>query len=280
MRDQLQHRLTALADDMGSAVRVAPVDQVRARGDRRRSRFLASQAAAMGVLVVLGLVAAGLAGGPSTAEVAAGPQIPDALRLPREGAQGWQRNDDPRVASAFPGCGTVDPTGRGRTDARTATGPGSAREVAGVPARVTMQLFLYDTDQDAAAAFAALRRSVDQCNWTMRLEGSDAVTGDELWASHYTGTDDSNGGAQGEYLAGFRSGNAIFLTLAAFGGGGWSSYISALRDDVFLDIGEQLCTHMRICGVWSPGRGSAGPSVPPYSGPEALPSGAGASPAN
>src|SRR5258705_6692084 len=122
MHDQLQHRLTALADDAEGAVRIAPVSRGRTRGDRRRIRFMASQATAVGVLVALGVVAvsvAGGAGGPSTADVAAAQQIPDTLRLPREGDPGWQRSDDKDVVSAFTGCRADDPTRHGRTDART-----------------------------------------------------------------------------------------------------------------------------------------------------------------
>jgi hypothetical protein len=106
---------------------------------------------------------------------------------------------------------------------------------------------------------------VGQCGWVDTLPPPAELRGDELAAKHDTGPALQAGSGPADHVHGFRSGNAVFLVFAQVGGDGNSVYAGGQQGSTFMEVGAQLCTHLRICGTWSPGRGSAGPSASPSS---------------
>lgn len=163
---ELNERLAALAQDVGQAVALSPAAQVRRRGDRRRTQVLALAAVAAGVATA-GTGVAVATGGGGGLPVGSGPvtTIPAALAMPHEGDPGWQRDDDPQVASILENCDGPDVTLPGRTDARTLTGRGNPVEEEHSPTTITNQLFFYRTEQDAQKVMEDLTQVLPRCSW-------------------------------------------------------------------------------------------------------------------
>jgi hypothetical protein len=261
--DDLTQRLAAAATDVSHAVRIGSPSAVRTRGDRRRVRTAATSAAAVGALTTLGVVGAGSLGPPTAGQGGGKPgvitHIPAALRMPHEGSAGWQRNDNPEIASAFARCnGFIDPTLRARTDARTMTGPGRPGEEEHSPTRLTEQLFLYQNEAVARSVIAELRAAVTQCGWI------DPGMGQQLSG---TKVDSQYPNLHMRRVEGIQQGNTVFLIHAVIGGAGMTS---SGGDDLWA-MAEELCRTMRACNpAASPGApmspqpsGSPGKPLPP-----------------
>jgi hypothetical protein len=281
MHDHLTERFTALDADVSRNVRIAASARVRARGDRRRIGMATTSAVAVGAVAALGtagvnmVAAGGRAPGDSVGSSTARLKIPANLKLPHEGETGWRGDDNAGIRAVFTGCAAGDPTLTGRADARTATGPGRAAEESHSPTRVTEQLFLFDSDQSAGSALAALVAGVRTCGWI------DPAMGQPLSGTHLTGQSPN---AELTRIGGIQAGNAVFLIVSTTRG----SLMSSVGGDERSLMAARLCTVLNLCqpgprggasaspgpfGMFaspqptgSPGSGgSAGPSGPPVS---------------
>jgi hypothetical protein len=171
-----------------------------------------------------------------------GPTIPAGLKMLHEGAAGWQRSDNPLIASAFNPCGGPDDTLAGRSDARTLTGRGRPVEEEHSPTAVSQQLFLYVEASVAATAFDAVVAEAASCGWLKDFYPDDA---DHLARLRIRApADDQNPyGVIRDALV-VRDGNALFVMTADTGGALMSSSV----DDQAVDRAiAPLCAADLVC---------------------------------
>jgi hypothetical protein len=156
-----------------------------------------------------------------------GPTIPAGLKMLHEGEAGWQRSDNPLIASAFNPCGGPDDTLAGRSDARTLTGHGNPVEEEHSPTTVSQQLFLYVEASVAATAFDAIVADATSCGWLNVAPDFYPDDADHLASlSIRAPADDQNpyGVSRGAFVV--RDGNALFVMTADTGGALMSSSLS------------------------------------------------------
>jgi hypothetical protein len=259
MDEYLTNHLAVLEADVIRTVRLAPVEAVRAHGDRRR-RWWATRAFAA---VVALLAAIGLGAGGVAVTVGSRPDplvaFPAGLVMPHEGEPGWHRDDSPTVKVAFNPCEEPDVSLTDRVDARTMTGVAFPDDPH--PVHLVQQLFLY---RDGAAATAAMtklqvwatREAEAGCGWTGGVyQGSLDLGQEVLWSGAQL--DD---GWHDALVA--RHGNTIFV-LTATGEQGVTPYNEDLAAAV--TVQERLCAHMGICRAanGTPGPDSFGATPAP-----------------
>jgi hypothetical protein len=241
MGEYLTGRLTALEADVIQTVRLAPVEHVRAVGDRRR-RWWATRAfaAAVAMIAAIGLSVGGVAisvGGRPDPWAA----FPADLTMPHEGEQGWQRDDSLNATIAFNPCDEEDVSLADRVDARTMTGTAFPDDPH--PVHLVQQLFLYRDGAAASAAMTRLREWATRdagtgCGWIGGVYHGEFDLGPEvLWSGAQL--DD---GWHDALVA--RHGSTIFV-LTATGKQGVTPYNEDLVAAV--TIQERLCAHMQIC---------------------------------
>jgi hypothetical protein len=193
MTDELSRRLAAYESDLVATFQLAPVEAVRARGERRRVRTYAAVAAAvMAVLLGGAAVAAagGFAGGTQTGDANDGWISADelaGLKLPHEGDAGytlWTSVSEPSAVQPcadwgdrpLPYAALADPTRTGRTAARTVTsrpGPGSLHP--GQLTVLTSQVLLFASADLAAGAVRELADGVTACGWMASMATTDTA---------------------------------------------------------------------------------------------------------
>jgi len=247
MRD-LNEVLSAGATDVGRTVRVGAASAVRARGDRRRTRLAAMSAVAVGAVAAVGAGAVVTGGGPLTSPGTRPPPqtvIPAALKMPHEGERGWRRDNSRDTPSPFTGCGSEDPTLRGRTAARTMTGYFD-RDPKVPTEKYTEQFFLFRNERAAKAAMAALQEGVLRCGWWYFYNPPDwQVAG---WQS--ANRPDNPVIVDLEEVHGIRLGNAIFLI---YHKGTHGTFKGAHGPDLeIVYMMQHVCAVMRLCPPESP----------------------------
>jgi hypothetical protein len=234
----LTHQMSALAEEVSAAAWLAPAAKVRSRGDRRRIQVAGVAAIVAGVLTAtIGAVMA-TGGGVLTSDTGRAKTIPDAFVLPHERDPGWDRDDNPRIASVFNPCGGEDPTLADRTDARTVSGV--LRQVAD-PA-VTYQLFLFRNDRAALAAITELsRKAAAECGW---YGGWTPTMGLGRYVVHANNGSEVSPRLRREAVA-VRRDNVIYV---AYGETDDFSHGSFLFDyPALLELARSLCGVLRLC---------------------------------
>ncbi len=266
--DDLRHRLTDLAAQ--ADLRLPSPRDVRIRGDRHRAAVNTAAAgltviAVLAVAVILSFAQAppaSLYGGdpeqpfpsgtpvnPSAriARPSAPPttflKIPAGLVMLHEGEPGWTADNDAKAQSALNPCGGADVTAIGRVDARTLRGPGHPGEESHSPAKVTHQLFLYDTEQAATTAFAKL--SAGGCGWAREPADPSDTESNRLAELHKPEEPTLQPGVYWHHHAHLvRTGNALLIAHADSGGAGMTSNLDS-QELSFILI--PLCEARLIC---------------------------------
>jgi hypothetical protein len=261
MSEQLTERLASLEADVRNAVRLAPADVVRARGDRR---WWSTRAFAAIVAVV---AAGGLGVGGVAINVGARPDpstaLPAGFEMPHEGERGWVRDDDRAAAVAFNPCDKPDVTQDGRVAARTMTGRAFPDDP--YPVQLIQQLLLYADENAARDAMAGLRAwtthdPAGECGWIGGVYRGPHDLGPEvLWS----GTQVPGAGWRDALVA--RYGRAVYVLRAAgtVAGTPYNEDLDSTRV-----VRERLCAQLSICVLAR----TAPPPTDPGPGPEPAPS--------
>jgi hypothetical protein len=243
----LDARLARLADDVAGAARPLRAAQIRGRGDRQRTRAVASAAVGLGVLAIAGGVAVAASppptqhgpARPSPSRVSPSVQatvIPQTLPLPHDHDGRWKRDDNAAIPSAFLPCVTTDPTVTGRTDAVTMTGPGNPDEETHSPAHITDQLFLYRNDDAADKALLALGQQAVECDWHGGLTDGTIYGLHTIIARKYMGPLLHDAFVM-------RRGNALLISYDVVQG----AWMSSGDLDAMAKLADDLCSLMGQC---------------------------------
>jgi hypothetical protein len=234
MADELSRRLAAYESDFVATFQLAPVEAVRARGERRRVHTMAAVAAVLAVLLGGAAVAAAgdrIAGGTRAADSRDGWVSPEelaGLTLPHEGEAGYALRTGLGEPSAVQPCADrgdrplpyaaiADPTRTGRIAARTVTSqPGPGSLPAGQLPVPTSQVLLFDSADLAGGAMRELADGFSACGWMAEASMSvaDGPAGDEGYTSlgalrSLTGGDPRTKVVEAALV--FRSGNAVAI---------------------------------------------------------------------
>ena len=170
-------------------------------------------------------------------------KIPPGLSMLHEGEAGWTTNKSLSVPSAYNPCGAPDATATGRTDARTLKGPGMPGEESHSPSKVTHHLFLYGTEQAAAAAFAAFAGG--GCGWARSVMNPGDAESTHLARLRKMETPTQQPGVYWLHDAVLvRTRNALLIAHADGSGAGMTSN---LADQEVNRILKPLCDAQLIC---------------------------------
>jgi hypothetical protein len=247
MDEHLTNRLAVLEADVIRTVRLAPVEAVRAYGDRRRRWWTTRAfAAVVAILTAVGLGAGGVglmaAGGRDESWTA----FPAAFTMPHEGEEGWVRDDNLAVASPFNPCHDPDVTLTGRIMSRRMTGYAFPEDPA--PVKLVEQLVIYENEAAARAAMSrlrswAVRDAAHGCRWIGGVYDGPLDLGDDvLWSGAQL-----EDGWHDALMA--RSGVAIYISHAS-GGNGGTPYNEDLGAAQF--VRDQICKATAKCSGPSP----------------------------
>jgi hypothetical protein len=176
MPDRLTERFERYAD--GLRVRPSvPVEQIRARGERRGRRGAAL--AVIAAVVAFGLVGAliGLSRSSPAVNQPLGPPrstaFPAGFRMVHEGDPGWVVSYDPAAPGAFNPCGTGDMTRTDRIAAVTVTARGGGSVPPHAEVRYTEQVLLFNGVTATMDTLLELTAAAKGCGWyAERAEGT------------------------------------------------------------------------------------------------------------
>src|SRR5262245_39404404 len=227
MADELSRRLAAYESDLVATLQLAPVEAIRARGERRRAHTYAAAVAVAVMAVLLGGAAVAASGGRTAGGTRAGdatdgwvtPEDLAGLRLPHQGDIEYALRTSVGEPSAVQPCANwsdrtlpyaalADPTRIGRIAARTVTsqpGPGSLHP--GQPEVLTSQVLLFSSADLAAGAMRELADGLSTCGW---MTGATASEDSYLWLGGQRSFAGSEPEAKGvESTLAYRAGNAV-----------------------------------------------------------------------
>jgi hypothetical protein len=246
----VEDQFTALPPALAGVVVPPPVAQIRAHGDRRRTRLISVSVVAPAVaVVVIGLT---VMIGPGHSLIGpAGPVptgrpplvIPPQFRLSHDGETGWSRKGDRTEPSVFQPCTGSDPTLTGRTDAITAQGPGANAPADRATVTASEQLILFRDADASGAAVTAMVLDKDRCGWS--TDHVDWVAGADVdvLVTSRTSQPDGSGPAQYQSATVLRRGNALWIRAEQMPAG-----LNGDRaGEVSADVRQELCRLLRLC---------------------------------
>jgi hypothetical protein len=250
MPERLAEQLGDLAGDVQAATRPQRPAVIRARGDRRHTFQVATAAIALGLGILsagtLSIVASGGVGpatAPSPSAASPAQAIVESLPIPHDGQAGWVRNDDPFAPGAFNPCGVNDVTLIGRVDAVTMTGPGRPEEEVHSPTRMTQQVLLFETPEQAWAVLRDLAAPMARCDWSGGLTRSTAY-GEVAVIGRSPADLSTTPSTLRDAIVAVR-GNAMILHYSETTG----ALMSSVDNDAIAHVSAMLCAMMRLCDV-------------------------------
>lgn len=178
MPDLLTEKFQRYADELRVRPSV-PVEQIRARGERRVRRD--AVLAVIAAMVAFGLVGALIelsATGGAVNQPLGRPRstaFPAAFRMPHEGDPHWAVTYDPAAPGAFNPCGTGDLTRTERTAAITMTGSGDGSVPPSAEVRYTEQVLLFSGVTATRNTLLELTAAAKGCGWYAELTEGTAL---------------------------------------------------------------------------------------------------------